>query len=135
MKHGSHQDDEAREHDLSGCTEGMYRERTWIQQKTAEMPQLQSIDEVVEVLEPLEEAVSIPVEALMSEARWEVEKEQQIYVNIEMYDEVRRTGIDAQDVYMQLWIPSDEMEQVSTERNDNAATNEANEEGAYVVDQ
>ena len=59
------------------------------------MPQLQSIDEV-EVLEPLEEAVSIPLEALMSKARWEMEKEQQIYVNIEMYDEVQRTGIDAQ---------------------------------------
>ena len=32
----------------------------------------------------------------MSEARWEMETEQQIYVNIEMYDEVQRTGIDAQ---------------------------------------
>ena len=42
------------------------------------MPQVQSIDEVVEGPEPLEEAVSIPVEALMSEARWEMEKEQQI---------------------------------------------------------
>ena len=31
---------------------------TWIQQETVEMPQLHSIDEVVEVLEPLEEAVS-----------------------------------------------------------------------------
>ena len=28
--------------------------------------------ETVEVLEPLKEAVSIPVEALMSEARWEM---------------------------------------------------------------
>ena len=54
------------------------------------MPQLQSIDEVVEVLEPLDEAVSIPVGALMGEARWEMDQEQQIYVNIEMYDEVRR---------------------------------------------
>ena len=26
----------------------------------------------------------------MSEARWEMEKEKQIYVNIEMYDEVQR---------------------------------------------
>ena len=51
------------------------------------MPQLQSIDEVVEVPEPLEEAVSIPVEALMGEARWEMEKELQIYVNVETYDE------------------------------------------------
>ena len=40
------------------------------------MPQLQSIEEVVEVPEPLEEAVSIPVEALTSAARWETEKEQ-----------------------------------------------------------
>ena len=56
---------------------------TWIQQETAEMPQLQFIDEVVEVPEPLEEAVSIPVEALVGEARWEMENEQQIYVNIE----------------------------------------------------
>ena len=40
--------------------------------------------EVVEVLEPLKEAVSIPVEALTNEARWEMEKEQQIYVNIEV---------------------------------------------------
>ena len=62
------------------------------------MPQLQSIDEVVEVLEPLEEAVSISVEAPLSEARWEMEKEQQIHVNVEMYDEVQSTGIDAQDV-------------------------------------
>ena len=53
------------------------------------MPQLQSIDEVVEVHEPLKEAVSISLEALMSEARWEMEKEQQIYVNVEMYDEVQ----------------------------------------------
>ena len=60
------------------------------------MPQLQSIDEVVEAPEPLKEAVSIPVEALKSEARWEMEKEQQIHVNTEMYDEVQRTGIDAQ---------------------------------------
>ena len=35
------------------------------------MPQLQSIDEVVEVLEPPKVAVGIPVEALMSEARGE----------------------------------------------------------------
>ena len=54
------------------------------------MPELQSIDEVVDVPEPLEEAVSIPVEALMSVARSEMEKEKQIYVNIEMYDEVQR---------------------------------------------
>ena len=40
--------------------------------------------------------MSIPVEPLMSEARWEMEKEQQIYVNIEMYDEVQRIGIYAQ---------------------------------------
>ena len=46
--------------------------------------------EVVEVLEPLKEAVSIPVEALTNEARWEMEKEQQIHINIEMYDEVQR---------------------------------------------
>ena len=65
---------------------------TWIQQETVEMPQLHSIDEVVGVLELLEEAVSIPVEALMKEARWELEKEQQIFVNIEMYDEVQRTA-------------------------------------------
>ena len=60
------------------------------------MPQLQCIDDVVEVLEPLKEAVSILFEALMSVARWEMEKEQQIYVNIEVYDEVQRT-VDAQD--------------------------------------
>ena len=48
------------------------------------MPQLQSIDEVVEVPEALEEAVSVPVDALTSETRWEMAKEQQIYVNIEM---------------------------------------------------
>ena len=48
------------------------------------MPQLQSIDEVVEVQETLKEAVSIVVEALMSVARWEMEKEQQIQLNIEM---------------------------------------------------
>ena len=47
---------------------------TWIQQETVEMPQLQSIDEVVEVPEPLTEAVGILVEALMSEARRETEK-------------------------------------------------------------
>ena len=69
---------------------------TWIQQEAVEMPQLQSIDEVAEVLEPLEEAVSISVEAPLSEARWEMEKEQQIHVNVEMYDEVQSTGIDAQ---------------------------------------
>ena len=63
---------------------------TWTQPETVEMPQLQSINEVVEVPEPLKEAVSVPVEALMREARWETEKDQQIYVNIEMYDEVRR---------------------------------------------
>ena len=34
--------------------------------------------------------MSISVEALMSVARLEMEKEQQIYVNIEMYDEVQR---------------------------------------------
>ena len=62
---------------------------TWIQQEAVEMPQLQSIDEVVEVPEPLKGAVSIPVGALTSEARCEKEKEQQIYVNIEMYDEVQ----------------------------------------------
>ena len=39
------------------------------------MPQLQSIDEVVEVPEPLEEAVSVPVEALTNEARWEMAKD------------------------------------------------------------
>ena len=39
---------------------------TWIQQETVKMPQLQ------EVPEPLEEAVSIPVAALMSAARWEM---------------------------------------------------------------
>ena len=48
------------------------------------MPLLQSINEVVKVPEPLKDAVSIPVAALMSEARWEMEKEQHIYVNIEM---------------------------------------------------
>ena len=53
------------------------------------MRQLESIDEVVEVLEPLEEAVSVSVEALMSETRWDMEKEQQIYVNTDMYDEVQ----------------------------------------------
>ena len=38
---------------------------------SVETPQLQSIDEVVEVPEPLEEAVSIPVEALMARVgRW-----------------------------------------------------------------
>ena len=66
--------------------------RTWIQQETVDLPPLQSIDEVVEVPAPLEEAASIPVEALMSEARWEMEKEQQI------------------QVYKWLWIPSDGME-------------------------
>ena len=63
-----------------------------------EMPQLHCIEEVVEVLEPLREPVSIPFEALMSEARREMEKKQQIYANIEMYDEAQRTGIDAHDV-------------------------------------
>ena len=49
------------------------------------MPQLQSIDEVVEVPGPLKEAaLSIPVEALISDARWEMEKEQEIYVSIEI---------------------------------------------------
>ena len=42
------------------------------------MPQLQSIDEVVGVPEPLKEAVRILVEALTSEARSGMEKEQQI---------------------------------------------------------
>ena len=96
------------------------------------MPQLQSVDEVVEVLEPLKEAVSIPVEALMSEARREMEKEQQIYVNIEMYEEVQRTGIDAQGVDRQWWIPSD-MEPDSTKRDDDVATNEANEESGFTL--
>ena len=81
----------------------------WVQQETVEMPQLQSIDEVVEIREPLEEAVSIAVEALMKEVRWEMEKEQQMYVNIG------------------LWIQSNWMEPDSTERHDDA-TNEANEE-------
>ena len=54
------------------------------------MTQLQVIDEVVEVPEPLREAASVLVEALMNEASWEMEKEQQIYVNIKMYDEVQR---------------------------------------------
>ena len=100
-------------------------------QETVEMPQLLSIDEVVEVLKPLEEAVSITVEVLMSEARWEMEKEQQIYVNIEMYDEVQRRLI-AQGM---LWIPSDGKEPDSTERADDVATNEVNEEWAYVEEQ
>ena len=69
------------------------------------MPQLQSIVEVVEVPEPLKEAVSISVEALMSVARWEMEKEQQIYVNIESRD-----NFIAQDVDIWLWIPSGGME-------------------------
>ena len=71
---------------------------TWIQQETVEMPQLQSTDDVVEVPEPLREAVSIPVEALVSEAHWEMEKKQRIHANVEMYDEAQRTGIDAEDV-------------------------------------
>ena len=75
-----------------------FKKPTWIQQGTVEMPQLQSTDEVVEVPQPLREAVSIPVEALTSEARRDMEKKQKIYANIEMYDEAQRTGIDAQDV-------------------------------------
>ena len=67
----------------------------------------------------------------MSEARREMEKEQQILVNIEMYDEVQSTGIDAQDVE-KLWIPSDGMEPDSTERDDDVAINE---EWAYVEEQ
>ena len=39
-------------------------------------------------------------------------------MNIEMYDEVQRTGIDAQDVYTWLWMPSDGKEPDSTERDD-----------------
>ena len=99
---------------------------TWIQQETVEMPQLQFIDEVVEVLGPLKEAVSIPVEALMSEARWEMEKEHQIYANIEVYDVVRRTGIGAQDVHKRWLIPSDGKKPDSTERVDDVSTNETN---------
>ena len=37
---------------------------------------MQSIDDVGEVLEPLKVAASIDVEALMNEARWEMEREQ-----------------------------------------------------------
>ena len=48
---------------------------TYVQQETVKMPQLQSINEDVQVPEPLEEAVSIPVEAHTSVARWEMEKE------------------------------------------------------------
>ena len=59
---------------------------------------MQSVDDFVEVPEPLREAVSIPVEALMSEACMRWMEKQQIYANIEMYDEAQRTGIDAQDV-------------------------------------
>ena len=98
------------------------------------MPLLQSIDEVVKVPEPLEEAVSTPVEALMSEARWEIGKEQQIYMNTEMYDEVQRT-VDAQNVYKWLWIPSGGMEPDRRKRGDDMATNEANEEWASVEEQ
>ena len=76
--------------------------------------------------------MSITFEALMSEARWEMEKEQPIYVNIEMYDEVQRNMIDAQDVDKWLWIPSDGTEPDSTERVDDVATNE---EWAYVEEQ
>ena len=46
--------------------------------------------------------------------RWEKEKEQQIYVNIEKYDEAQRRC--AESVYKWLWIPSDRMEPDSTER-------------------
>ena len=62
------------------------------------MPHLQSIDDVVEVPEPLREAVSIHVEALMSEARSRMEKNLQTCANIETHDEAQGTGIDVQDV-------------------------------------
>ena len=58
---------------------------TWKTQETVE-----SIDEVVEVPEPLKDAVRISVEALMNGASWEMEKEQQIYVDIAMFGEVQR---------------------------------------------
>ena len=61
---------------------------SWIQQETVEMQQLQSIDEVVEVPEPPWKRSRV--------RRWKMEKEQQIYVKIEMYDEVPSTGVDAQ---------------------------------------
>ena len=75
------------------------------------MPHLQSIDDVVEVPEPLREAVSIPVEALVSEARRRMEKKQQTCANIETHDEARRTGIDVQDVDMVTAQMTDEQRQ------------------------
>ena len=60
---------------------------TSIHRDGRDMPQLQSIDEYVEVPEPLEETVSIPVETLMSESRWEMEKGTADLRDIKMYDE------------------------------------------------
>ena len=63
------------------ATQGLYSDVD-SKKETVDMPQLQSIDVVVEVLEPLEESVSIPEEAFMSDARWEMVKAQHIYVNV-----------------------------------------------------
>ena len=80
----------------------------------------------VEVPEPLKEAVSIPMEALMSEAPWKMEKEQQICVNIEMYDEVQRQLMRRGRLQAVVdTIGRDGTD--STERDDDVATNEANE--------
>ena len=66
------------------------------------------------------------MEALMSEAPWKMEKEQQICVNIEMYDEVQRQLMRRGCLHAVVdTIGRDGTD--STERDDDVATNEANE--------
>ena len=62
----------------------------------------------------------------MSEARWEMEKEQQIYENIEMYDEVRRMSTSGCGYHRTGWNPS-------AQRVDDVATDETNEKSVPTL--
>ena len=94
---------------------------TWIQQETVEMPQLQSIDEVVEVPGPREDPLGSAHErGALGDGEGTADRRE--------HRDGRRGAetIDVQDVDKWLWIPSDGMEPDSTERDDDVATNEAN---------
>ena len=85
------------------------------------MPQLHSIDEVVEVPEPVEEAVRIPVEALMSEALGNGERT----ADLRLHRDVRR-GADAQELMRRGCL------QMVVDTIGPDGTNEANEEWAFA---